>query len=135
MNLTREQTQTITRSSYNCSSPSSDLNYPSFIALFNSDARGLTFNRTFHRTVTNVANGAATYRVKLEKPENTRVRISPKTLVFRKKYEKQSYSLNVRYRGDIDAFPTFGSLTWVEENGTHIFRSPIVVSAGVDNFG
>ncbi|KAL8030035.1 hypothetical protein ABFX02_14G261700 [Erythranthe guttata] len=90
MNLTSEQTQTITRSSYNCSSPSSDLNYPSFIALFNSDERGLTFNRTwtFHRTVTNVANGAATYRVKLEKPENTRVRISPKTSVFRKKYEK-----------------------------------------------
>ncbi|KAL9143811.1 hypothetical protein ABFS82_14G258400 [Erythranthe guttata] len=135
MNLTREQTQTITRSTYNCSSPSSDLNYPSFIALFNFDERGMTFNRTFHRTVTNVADGAATYKVKLEKPANTRVRIQPKTLVFQKKYEKQSYSLNIRYRGDIDSFPTFGSLTWIEETGKHKVRSPIVVSGGADNFG
>ncbi|KAL7085259.1 hypothetical protein ACP275_14G271200 [Erythranthe tilingii] len=134
-NFTREQTQTITRTSYNCSSPSSDLNYPSFIAVFNNDERGMTFNQTFHRTVTNVADGAATYKVKLEKPANTRVRIQPKTLVFQKKYEKQSYSLNIRYRGDINAFPTHGSLTWVEETGKHVVRSPIVVSGGVDNFG
>ncbi|KAL9143812.1 hypothetical protein ABFS82_14G258500 [Erythranthe guttata] len=134
-NFTREQTQTITRTSYNCSSPSSDLNYPSFIALFNNDEIGMTFNLTFHRTVTNVADGAATYKVKLEKPANTRVRIQPKTLVFQKKYEKQSYSLNIRYRGDNNAFPRHGSLTWVEETGKHVVRSPIVVSGGVDNFG
>ncbi|KAG8390932.1 hypothetical protein BUALT_Bualt01G0135000 [Buddleja alternifolia] len=34
MNFTRNQIATITRSSYNCSNPSSDLNYPSFISLY-----------------------------------------------------------------------------------------------------
>ncbi|KAI3460195.1 hypothetical protein Pfo_016858 [Paulownia fortunei] len=134
MNFTREQTQTIIRSSYNCSSPSSDLNYPSFIALFNFEERGMTLTRKFKRTVTNVGDGTATYKVKLEKPENTRVRIWPKTLVFQKKYEKQSYSLTIRYRGDIDSFPGHGSLTWIEKTGKHTVRSPIVVSPGVDNF-
>lgn len=134
MNFTREETQTIIRSSYNCSTPSSDLNYPSFIALFSFDQRGMTLTKTFKRTVTNVGNGAATYRVKFEQPENATVRIWPQTLVFRKKYEKQSYSLRVRYRGDIGSPYRHGSLTWIEESGKYAVRSPIVVSPGVDNY-
>ncbi|PIN26151.1 Tripeptidyl-peptidase II [Handroanthus impetiginosus] len=135
MNFTREQIEIIIRSSYNCSNPSSDLNYPSFIALFNFEERGMTFTRKFKRTVTNVGDGATTYRAKLEKPDNVTVKIWPVTLAFRKKYEKKSYYLTLSYRGDIDAFPTYGSLTWTEESGKYTVRSPIVVSPGVDNFG
>ncbi|PIN26154.1 Tripeptidyl-peptidase II [Handroanthus impetiginosus] len=118
MNFTREQTQTIVRSNYNCSNPSSDLNYPS----------------TFQRIVTNVGNGAAKYTFKLEVPENTTIRIRPQTLVFRKKYEKQRYSLTIRYRADIEFQHRPGSISWIEENGKYVVRSPIMVSAGADNF-
>ncbi|KAK6130841.1 LOW QUALITY PROTEIN: hypothetical protein DH2020_035410 [Rehmannia glutinosa] len=134
MNFTREQTQTIVRSSYNCSNPSSDLNYPSFVAIFNFAERGMMLTRRFQRTVTNVGDGAATYKVKLEVPVNTTMRIRPQNLVFRKKYEKLSYSLTIRYRADIDNQHRDGSVTWIEQNGKHTVRSPIMVSAGADNF-
>ncbi|KAL0366229.1 UNVERIFIED_CONTAM: Subtilisin-like protease SBT3 [Sesamum radiatum] len=86
------------------------------------------------RTVTNVGNGAARYRVQLERPENTTVRIRPQTLVFQKKYEKKSYVLTIRYKADIETQHRDGSLTWIEENGKYRVRSPIMVSAGADNF-
>ncbi|KAL0392085.1 UNVERIFIED_CONTAM: Subtilisin-like protease SBT3 [Sesamum radiatum] len=86
------------------------------------------------RTVTNVGDGAARYRVKLERPENTTVRIRPQTLVFQKKYEKKSYVLTIRYKADIETQNRDGSLTWIEENGKYRVRSPIMVSAGADNF-
>ncbi|KAL1564770.1 subtilisin-like protease SBT3 [Salvia divinorum] len=135
MNYTREQIRAIIRSSYNCSRRSPDLNYPSFIALFNFDQRGMTFTRTFKRTVTNVGSGAARYRMKLEIPENSTVTVKPRTLVFGKKYEKRSYSLSIRYRGDIESTYRQGSLTWIEETGKYVVRSPIVISGGVDNYG
>ncbi|KAK6130851.1 hypothetical protein DH2020_035407 [Rehmannia glutinosa] len=135
MNFTREQTQTIIRSSYNCSSPSPDLNYPSFMALFSPPENGMMLTRKFQRTVTNVGDGAATYGVKLEVPVNTTIRIRPQTLVFRKKYEKQSYSLMIRYRADIETQNGHGSVTWIEQTGKYTVRSPIMVSAGADFFG
>ncbi|KAK4406670.1 Subtilisin-like protease SBT3 [Sesamum angolense] len=134
MNFTPEQTQTLIRSSHNCSTPSADLNYPSFVALFSFAERGRTLTRRFQRTVTNVGDGAARYRVKLERPENTTVRIRPQTLVFQKKYEKKSYVLTIRYKADIETQNRDGSLTWIEENGKYRVRSPIMVSAGADNF-
>ncbi|KAL1534186.1 subtilisin-like protease SBT3 [Salvia divinorum] len=135
MNYTREQVRAIIRSNYNCSGASSDLNYPSFIGLFNFDQRGLTLTRTFKRTVTNVGSGAATYKMKLEKPANATVTVTPQTLVFRKKYEKQSYTLSMRYVGDIDSTFRQGSLTWIDKTGKYVVRSPIVIAGGVDNYG
>ncbi|KAL2458969.1 Subtilisin-like serine endopeptidase family protein [Forsythia ovata] len=130
MNLTREITQSIIRSSYNCSNPSSDLNYPSFIALYDAEEKR-TLSHKFHRTVTNVGNGAATYKVQVRRPLNSTITVSPETLVFQKKYEKQSYSLTIRYRKLNRSVVNHGSLTWVEENGRHTVRSPIVVSQRV----
>ncbi|KAG6382866.1 hypothetical protein SASPL_157417 [Salvia splendens] len=86
----------IIRSSYNCSSPSPDLNYPLFIALYNFDQSGVTLT---------------------------------------KRYEKQSYSLSIRYIEDIETGVRHGSLTWIEETGKYVVRSPIVISGGVDNYG
>ncbi|PIN26155.1 Tripeptidyl-peptidase II [Handroanthus impetiginosus] len=134
MNFTREQTQTIIRSSYNCTNPSSDLNYPSFVALFSFEERGMLLTRTFQRIVTNVGNGAARYTFKLEAPDDTTITIRPQTLVFRRKYEKQSYSLTIRYRADIDTQHRHGSISWIEENGKYTVRSPIMVSPAADNF-
>ncbi|XP_073136466.1 subtilisin-like protease SBT3 [Henckelia pumila] len=134
MNFTREQTQTVIRSGYNCSNPSMDLNYPSFIALYNFDERDIPLTRKFQRTVTNVGNGAATYRVKLETPAGSTVKISPKVLVFQKKYEKRSYSLTIRYRSSEDFREKAGSVTWVDDAGKYTVRSPLVVSPGWDNF-
>ncbi|XP_073154265.1 subtilisin-like protease SBT3 [Henckelia pumila] len=133
MNFTREQTQTVIRS-YNCSNPSMDLNYPSFIALYNFDERDIPLTRKFQRTVTNVGDGAATYRVKLETPAGSTVKISPKVLVFQKKYEKRSYSLTIRYRSSEDFMAKAGSVTWVDDAGKYTVRSPLVVSPGWDNF-
>ncbi|KAL0314868.1 UNVERIFIED_CONTAM: Subtilisin-like protease SBT3 [Sesamum angustifolium] len=51
LNLTQKQIRAITISPYNCSNPSSDLNYPSFIAFFNGNG---TRTVQFQRTLTNV---------------------------------------------------------------------------------
>ncbi|KAH6831637.1 hypothetical protein C2S53_009112 [Perilla frutescens var. hirtella] len=126
MNFTREQTRTIIRSSYDCSEASSDLNYPSFIALYETEENRTTTTR-FKRRLTNVGDGAATYKVKVEAPKNSTVTISPETLVFRKKYDKKSYSVSIRYRSNGELDSTDGWLTWIEVNGKHRVRSPIVV--------
>ncbi|KAL0323031.1 UNVERIFIED_CONTAM: Subtilisin-like protease SBT3 [Sesamum angustifolium] len=132
MNFTREQTQTIIRSSYNCSTPSSNLNYPSFIVVYNSQDQGMTLTRRFQRTLTNVGDGAATYRVKLEKPKNTRIQIRPQILVFKKKYEKQSYSLTITFKTpDFATRAPDGSITWIDNTGKYSVRSPIMLSPGV----
>ncbi|XP_073053003.1 subtilisin-like protease SBT3 [Primulina eburnea] len=128
MNFTLEQTKAIVGSSYNCSNPSSDMNYPSFIAIYSEEEREKIVTRRFPRTVTNVGDGAATYKAKVETPNGTTIRVSPRILAFRKKYEKLSYSLTIRYRG----VSGYGSITWVEENGNHTVRSPIEVSPGLD---
>ncbi|KAG8377581.1 hypothetical protein BUALT_Bualt08G0048000 [Buddleja alternifolia] len=133
MGYTPEQIRTIIRSSYNCSHPSSDLNYPSFIALYEVQENITRLTQRFKRTVTNVGDGAATYKVNVERPRGSSITISPQTLVFKKKYEKQSYTLTIRYRSNSEFVITDGSLTWTEKNGKHTVRSPIVVSPTVNN--
>nr|GLL40926.1 subtilisin-like protease SBT1.9 [Ipomoea trifida] len=139
MNFTEAQFQTIARSSssasHNCSNSNPDLNYPSFIALYSPEGDNDLLVQTFKRTLTNVGPGAATYKAKLEVPRNSTISVSPKTLVFTTKKEKQSYSLTIRYGGDkhqTDQSHKFGSITWVEVNGYHKVRSPIMVSSPVD---
>ncbi|XAR64852.1 Tripeptidyl-peptidase II, partial [Bertholletia excelsa] len=126
-NFTINQILTITRSNnYTCSNPSSDLNYPSFIVLY-SDEKGAMVGK-FRRTVTNVGDGAARYKAKVTAPKGSMVKVSPETLEFGGKYDRQSYSLTIRYKGDEKRRVTFGSIVWVEDNGSHRVRSPIVVS-------
>ncbi|PHT94710.1 hypothetical protein T459_02592 [Capsicum annuum] len=127
MNFTEEQFKTIARSStnQNCSNPSADLNYPSFIALYSTEVDFTLLERKFKRTVTNVGQGAATYKAKIKAPKNSTVTVSPRILVFKNKNEKQSYTLTVRYIGPNNYD---GSITWVQQNGNHYVRSPIVIS-------
>nr|GMD69869.1 subtilisin-like protease SBT1.9 [Ipomoea batatas] len=137
MDFTEAQFQTIARSSAttNCSNPNPDLNYPSFIALYPLGGDNGVYDwmvQTFNRTLTNVGPGAATYKAKLEVPKNSTISLSPTTLVFTEKMEKQSYSLRIRYIGDDNQSKNVGSITWVEVNGNHKVRSPIVVSNTVE---
>ncbi|XP_075484921.1 subtilisin-like protease SBT3 [Primulina tabacum] len=126
MNFTMGQILTITRSPFKCSSPSPDLNYPSFIALYTN--KTTTSVQEFHRTVTNVGDDATTYKVQVIAPKGSVVVVEPDTLVFGQKYDEQSYSLTIEYTRSDARSITFGSIIWVEENGKHTVRSPIVVS-------
>ncbi|KAL0368966.1 UNVERIFIED_CONTAM: Subtilisin-like protease SBT3 [Sesamum calycinum] len=127
MNFTQNQISTITRSNYSCSTPSSDLNYPSFIALYTNKTSN-TLVQEFQRVVTNVGDAGTSYKVQVTAPSGSTVTVYPTTLVFGQKYEKQSYSLTIQYKGNTTGAITFGSITWIEDNGKHIVRSPIVVS-------
>ncbi|PHT60495.1 hypothetical protein CQW23_02858 [Capsicum baccatum] len=140
MNFTEEQFKTFARSSANydnCSNPSADLNYPSFIALYPFSLEGnfTWLEQKFRRTLTNVGEGRATYKVKIETPKNSTVTVSPQTLMFKGKNDKQSYTMTIRYRGDSDQSRNVGSITWVEENGKHSVRSPIVTSTIIEVWG
>ncbi|CAI9103489.1 OLC1v1001980C1 [Oldenlandia corymbosa var. corymbosa] len=128
MNLTHSQISSITRTtSYDCSSPSSDINYPSFIALYeNGDTKMLS--KTFKRTVTNVGNGAAKYQANVVAPKSSIIEISPSELSFQNRLETQVYYLTIKYQGDTNYTVSFGSLSWVEVGGKHNVKSPIVVS-------
>ncbi|KAK4490375.1 hypothetical protein RD792_001051 [Penstemon davidsonii] len=128
LNYTREQTQSIIRAKYNCSNPSTDLNYPAFVALYDPSEERSTLTRRFERTVTNVGNGAAMYKVKVKKPKNCSVTVSPEKLVFQKKNEKQKFYVMIRYKTYREYVINHGSITWVEERGKHTVRSPIVVT-------
>ncbi|KAM3339956.1 subtilisin-like protease SBT3 [Capsicum galapagoense] len=134
MNFTQDQFKTIARSlaKHNCSNPSDDINYPSFIALFSPNGNYTWLEQKFRRTVTNVGAGVAKYVAKVIAPKNSTISISPQTLVFEKKNQKQDYTLTIRYKGIADDQAQSGSITWVEENGHHTVRSPIVVAPEID---
>ncbi|RZB45195.1 Subtilisin-like protease SBT1.9 [Glycine soja] len=128
LGYTNNQILSITRSrSYECSAnPSSDLNYPSFIVLYSNKTRSTV--REFRRIVTNVGDGAATYKVKVTQPKGSVVKVSPETLAFGYKNEKQSYSVTVKYTRNKKENISFGDIVWVEDGGARTVRSPIVVA-------
>jgi hypothetical protein len=84
--FSKEQVFNITKQY--CFNPSLDFNYPSFL-LFYSEPK-TSFVHKFQRTVTNVGEGATTYKAKKVPPVGTKVEVSPMTLVFQKKHEQQS---------------------------------------------
>ncbi|XP_027093406.2 subtilisin-like protease SBT3 [Coffea arabica] len=130
-NYTWKQIKIITRSNYSCSNASSDMNYPSFIALYNNTTKNVLKQR-FQRTVTNVGNGAAIYKAQVTAPKGSAVTVYPEILVFGKKYEEQSYVLTIQYNANQNKTITFGSIVWVEVDGKHIVRSPIAVAPMIE---
>ncbi|KAH7543408.1 hypothetical protein FEM48_Zijuj02G0180800 [Ziziphus jujuba var. spinosa] len=130
MNFTSDQIFAITRSkAFNFSNPSFDLNYPSFIAFY--DNQTVSRIEKFERTVTNVGNGMVKYKAMVIAPASSEVTVSPVTLVFGKKYEKQSYTLTIKYSMAKRGKVSFGEIVWVEENGKHTVRGSIAVSPAV----
>jgi subtilisin family serine protease len=128
LNFTQKNITTITRSSSNdCSKPSLDLNYPSFIAFFNVGNASSRTIQEFHRTVTNVGEGQAIYVASITPVEGYRVSVIPNKLVFNKKSEKLSYKLRIEGpRMTQNNEVAFGYITW--QDGKHVVRSPIVVT-------
>jgi len=127
LKYTLKQILAITRSgSYNCAKPSSDLNYPSFIAIYSNKTRSVVHK--FKRTVTNVGVGVATYRAKVTQPKGCVVTVSPETLTFRYKNEKLSYIVIINCSKCEKEDISYGDLVWIEDGGAHSVRSPIVVA-------
>ncbi|KAJ3678926.1 hypothetical protein LUZ61_021090 [Rhynchospora tenuis] len=102
-----------------------ELNYPSVAV---SRLNGTV---SIVRTVTNVAQGKAKYRVSVDNPNGISVKISPKGLKFNDVGEKKSFRIVLKDRGTVmrgNGTYVAGSYTW--SDGVHSVRSPIVVSFG-----
>ncbi|PHT32437.1 hypothetical protein CQW23_28774 [Capsicum baccatum] len=131
LDFTSKQIKAITRSSsYSCTNPSLDINYPSFIGYFNYNSSKSDPKRIqeFSRTVTNVGDGMSTYTAKLTPMNEYKVSVTPDKLVFKEKYEKQSYKLRIEGPLLVDNFLVHGSLSWVETSGKYVVKSPIVAT-------
>ncbi|KAK0576418.1 hypothetical protein LWI29_017099 [Acer saccharum] len=108
------------QSKWNCSQVSTDLNYPSFVAIFTNETV-----KNFSRVVTNVGEKEAVYHANLDCPNGMRIRTEPSTLTFTDKYQKQGFVLSVEIDGNAPGV-IYGSLKWIDQHN-HIVSSPIVV--------
>ncbi|KAF8030556.1 hypothetical protein BT93_E2861 [Corymbia citriodora subsp. variegata] len=130
MNYTSKQIRTVTKSSsYNCSDSSLDLNYPSFIAFFNPNSSGSPTVQEFLRTVTNVGDGSSTYVAKVTPMEGFKIDVVPDKLTFKEKYEKLTYKLTIEGPKQKNETLVFGSLSWMDDGGKHLVKSPIVATS------
>ncbi|KAK9946491.1 hypothetical protein M0R45_011955 [Rubus argutus] len=113
----------IRRSQWHCSSKPADLNYPSFMAIFNGTHSPKAKN--FSRVVTNVGDDdTSTYRAYLQVPRGMRITVEPSTLVFTGKNQEQGFILSVEVDSDAPNV-TYGSLSWIDQHN-HIVSSPVV---------
>ncbi|KAG6494192.1 hypothetical protein ZIOFF_049211 [Zingiber officinale] len=108
-----------------------NLNYPSFSAVFAEDGSKRRMATHFIRTVTNVGNGATTYRATVQQPEGSTVTVEPMELSFRRSGQKLSFLVRVKAETWAKMAPgnsrvRSGSLTW--SDGRHSVRSPIAVT-------
>lgn len=132
LNFTPQQIKTITRSSSNnCSNPSLDLNYPSFIANFNDRNVKPDSNtvKELQRTVTNVGEGSFIYKASLTEMKGMKVSVEPDTLVFKEINEKKSFKLSIEGPRQLDNSVSFGYLIWEDSQRKHVVRSPIVATS------
>ncbi|XP_065880984.1 subtilisin-like protease SBT3 [Euphorbia lathyris] len=139
LNYTQSQIQIITKSSSNdCSSPSLDINYPSFIAFFNGEESeaNLTTVKEFHRTVTNVGDAISTYTASWTPIKGLNVSVVPNKLEFKAKNQKLTYKLVLQGPKRTEEQEAYGEVRWVDSKLNHIVRSPIVVANyHVDDIG
>ncbi|KAL5062494.1 hypothetical protein RYX36_024231 [Vicia faba] len=127
LNFTQQNITAITGSSFNdCSKPSLDLNYPSFIAFFNGGNSSKTLHE-FHRTVSNVGEGKTIYTASITPIKGFSVSVIPNKLVFHEKNEKLSFKLRIEVERMAKLKKvSFGYLSWMDVK--HVVRSPIVVT-------
>ncbi|EFJ17774.1 hypothetical protein SELMODRAFT_113931, partial [Selaginella moellendorffii] len=102
----------------------SNLNFPSVgVSRFHT-------KYTVKRTVTNVGDDRATYRVTIDPPPGIAVTITPQVLEFTRKGQSQSFLVDLRLKTKVAKSKLhrgyiFGSFTWKDER--HTVRSPIAV--------
>ncbi|XVE55866.1 hypothetical protein DITRI_Ditri03aG0191500 [Diplodiscus trichospermus] len=112
------------RREWNCSQDRTELNYPSFIAIFSKDDSSVKV-KNFTRVVTNVGDDKSVYKAVAITPSGMTVTLKPPTLTFTEKCQKQSFVLSVEI--DEDAPPVvFGYVRWTDQY-SHLVSSPIVV--------
>ncbi|XP_058763092.1 subtilisin-like protease SBT3 [Vicia villosa] len=128
LNFTQQNITAITRTSFNdCSKPSLDLNYPSFIAFVNGGNSSVRTTHEFRRTVTNVGEGQSTYFASITQIKGFNISVVPNKLVFNKKNQKISFKLKIEgEKVTLKNEVSFGYLTW--KDSKHVVRSPIVVT-------
>ncbi|XP_004292811.1 PREDICTED: subtilisin-like protease-like [Fragaria vesca subsp. vesca] len=112
----------IRRSQWTCRQSPGELNYPSFMAIFNRTDTLKT--KKFNRFVTNVADDASVYRAVLEVPRGMRITVEPDNLTFTRKYQQQGFDLNVEIDNDAPEV-IYGYLRWIDHRG-HMVSSPVV---------
>ncbi|KAI7743214.1 hypothetical protein M8C21_019735 [Ambrosia artemisiifolia] len=131
LNYTKIQIQAITRSSnVNCSNPSLDINYPSFIAYFqiNNTSTNKVI-REFKRTVTYVGVGRSMFMAKVTTVGGLNVSVSPEKLSFRSMNEKKSYKLRIEGSYTMEDEVVYGYLSWMDSKRKFVVRSPIVATS------
>ncbi|CAN6199542.1 unnamed protein product [Urochloa humidicola] len=125
LNYTTEQLRLFTPDMATCTRAlpggAADLNYPSFVVVFD----GRTGVRTLTRTVTKVSEEAETYSVVVKAPEHVKVIVMPRTLEFNDPKERKSYTVEFRNEapGKRKTGWDFGQISW--ENYKHRVRSPV----------
>lgn len=131
MNYTSKQIRMFTKLSHDCMNRSSDLNYPAFIAFFNDDELSTSADKVeqeFQRTETNVGKGGMAYTAKVTGMDGIKVMVEPPKLVFKKKYEKQSYKLRLEGPKLLKKDVIFGALSWTDDAGKYMVTSPIMAT-------
>ncbi|XP_044510524.1 subtilisin-like protease SBT3 [Mangifera indica] len=109
----------IRRNHWNCSKQHTDLNYPSFIAIFTNETV-----KTFSRTVKNVGETDSVYHANLEFPTGMKITVEPSTLTFTQKYQQQNFILSVEI-GTKAPSVIYGFLKWIDQHN-HTVSSPVV---------
>uniref|UniRef100_A0A5B6ZMU9 Putative subtilisin-like protease n=1 Tax=Davidia involucrata TaxID=16924 RepID=A0A5B6ZMU9_DAVIN len=117
----------IRRNQWSCSQNPTNLNYPSFVAIFPKGGSSPT-GKNFSRVVTNVGDDTAVYHAVLTVPTGMRIRTEPSTLTFTSKHQKQSFVVNVEIDKNAPTI-NYGYLKWIDQHN-HIVSSPIVAIYG-----
>ncbi|XP_021820185.1 subtilisin-like protease SBT1.8 [Prunus avium] len=114
----------IRRNQWSCHQQPAELNYPSFIAIFNG-TDGSPKAKNFSRVVTNVGDGTSIYKAFLEVPSGMKIAVEPSSLTFTGKNQEQGFVLRVEIDNDAPKV-TYGYLKWIDQQN-HIVSSPVVV--------
>lgn len=132
LNHTRVQIGVITtRPNYTCTRANLDLNYPSFTVVLETN----TSSHVFKRILTDVGDYPTSYHAEINAPRGMKVIVEPQVLSFEGKGSKQEFCMNVEInlddtpRGKMikgDYIGNYGFLSWIENGGEHVVRSPIV---------
>ncbi|KAK6245224.1 hypothetical protein SCA6_008314 [Theobroma cacao] len=112
------------RSQWNCSRERTELNYPSFIAIFSKDESSPKV-KNFTRVVSNVGDDKSVYQAVATTSSGMTIKVEPSTLTFTEKYQKQSFVLSVEIDGEPPKV-VYGHVKWIDQY-SHIVSSPVVV--------
>ncbi|KAH9695491.1 subtilisin-like protease SBT1.9 [Citrus sinensis] len=130
LNYTSLQIRVLTgTSNFTCENANLDLNYPSFMIILNN-TKSASF--TFKWVLTNVDDTSSVNTAAVKAPAGMKVVVQPETATFDRKYSKAEFNLTLSIDLGITVSPkcnylgNFGYLTWHENIGKHMVRSPIV---------